>query len=224
MFKDLIEAWRGKDMLNRMYEQLLQMLSDTHWMFEAAQKALFDEQLAPNLVADLYDRDVRVNKTERKIRKQLVEHLTIRPKVDVPICLVLMSVVKDAERIGDYCKNLYEIRELMRGPFTQEDGVVGKIRAIFDELLITFDKTAQAFRDSDEAMGHDIIEREVALGRQTEDLIKVVAASNVPTRDAVALTMCIRFLKRVSGHLGNIASSVVMPVHKIDYFDEKWEI
>ena len=26
----------------------------------------------------------------------------------MPACLVLISVVKDAERIGDYCKNLLE--------------------------------------------------------------------------------------------------------------------
>jgi len=33
----------------------------------------------------------------------------------------------------------------------------------------------------------------------------------------------VRYLKRVRAHLGNIASSVVMPIHKIDYFDEKWK-
>jgi len=39
----------------------------------------------------------------------------------------------------------------------------------------------------------------------------------------VCLALAFRFLKRVNAHLGNIASSVVMPLHKIDYFDEKWK-
>jgi phosphate uptake regulator len=41
-------------------------------------------------------------------------------------------------------------------------------------------------------------------------------------REAVLYTLLARYLKRVCLHLSNIASSVVMPLHKLDYFDEKW--
>jgi phosphate uptake regulator len=34
----------------------------------------------------------------------------------VAACLALMSVAKDAERIGDYCKNVFEV-----GQFYKED-------------------------------------------------------------------------------------------------------
>ena len=29
------------------------------------------------------------------------------------------------------------------------------------------------------------------------------------------------FFKRIIAHLGNVASSLVMPLHKLDYYDEK---
>ena len=57
----------------------------------------------------LYERDVAVNELERSIRRKVLRHLTVNPGHDVAICLALMSVAKDAERIGDYCKNVFEV-------------------------------------------------------------------------------------------------------------------
>jgi hypothetical protein len=30
-----------------------------------------------------------------------------------------------------------------------------------------------------------------------------------------------RFYKRIAAHLSNVLSAVVMPLHKLDYFDER---
>ena len=35
-----------------------------------------------------------------------------------------------------------------------------------------------------------------------------------------ALVLATRYYKRIGGHVMNILSSVVMPLHKIDYYDE----
>ena len=40
-----------------------------------------------------------------------MEHLSINPGRDVPGCLALMSLVKDAERMGDYAKNIFGLAE-----------------------------------------------------------------------------------------------------------------
>ena len=37
---------------------------------------------------------------------------------------------------------------------------------------------------------------------------------------AVDLTLGSRFYKRIQGHLLNLLSAVVMPLHKLDYYDE----
>ena len=60
----------------------------------------------------LYDRDIRINKLERRIRRRVVSHLSVRgTTAEVPSALIFMNVVKDAERIGDYIKNLHEVVE-----------------------------------------------------------------------------------------------------------------
>jgi len=221
MLRELIKAWRGKDILSQMYDELTQMLDDSEWMFRNVSAILLDGQAPGELGAELYERDVRVNKMERSIRKQIVEHLTVSPGSHVTACLILMSVVKDAERIGDYCKNLFEVQSLAHGGLSEER-YVPALKELVDDILDTFEKTRRSFAEGDTDLGHEIIEHELEIGHRCEDLIKRLAEDALTCRVAVACTLAARYLKRVSAHLGNIASSVVMPIHKIDYFDEKW--
>ena len=52
------------------------------------------------------------------------------PGVDVPACLVLMSVVKDAERIGDYCKNVLDAAKSEAQPL-KELRAIGRLSLRF---------------------------------------------------------------------------------------------
>ena len=71
--------------------------------------------------------------------------------------------------------------------------------------------------------GHEVIAVELQFAKRSDALVEKVANDlSLNANQAVCLSMAFRFLKRVNAHLGNIASSVVMPLHKIDYFDEKW--
>ena len=47
--------------------------------------------------------------------------------------------------------------------------------------------------------------------------------SDLPTRDAVCLVLVLRFYKRLVAHMSNIATTVVMPVDMIDFYDEPGE-
>ena len=221
MFRELLEAWRSKDVLSQMYEELSQMLEDTEWMFRSVCGVLLEGKPGAQLSEEIYSRDVRVNKTERRIRKQIVEHLVMCPGTHVAACLVLMSVVKDAERIGDFCKNLFEVEAMSRGPLAG-DGYVRAFSELSGDIASTFEKTRTALGEGDSDLGHEIIEHELEIGHRCDDLVKRLAEDALECRQAVTFTLTARYLKRVSAHLGNIASSVVMPIHKIDYFDEKW--
>ena len=68
MIRELIDAWRSKDILSQMYDGLIQMLDDTEWMFRGVCGVLFEGKSACELGEELYQRDVRVNETERRIR------------------------------------------------------------------------------------------------------------------------------------------------------------
>ncbi len=219
MIKALINAWRSRGVMHHMYDELMEMLKATEWMFQSTGRVLL-EGLDPKEISDeLYATDVRVNKSERKIRRQIVEHLAILPGGDVPACLTLMSIVKDAERIGDYCKNLYEIRTLLGKELTV--GVLdSEVKGVHVRIVEIFARTRAALLEGDTELAREIMEGSRALAREIDTKVVAVAGSDLPVRVAVCRALALRFMKRVHGHLCNISSSLVQPVHRLDYFDE----
>ena len=221
MLRELLDVWRGKGMLNEMVGELTAMLEEAEAMFESACAVLFDGKGADEFREDLYERDRRVNETEWKVRKQIVEHLSINPGPHAPACLVLMSVVKDADRVADYSKNLFEVEAIAPGGFGR-DRFVEMFLEVVAELREAFEKTRRAFAEEDEGLAYELVAQEEKLEKKLDGMIEQLAEADLPGREAVAYTLTVRHLKRISAHLGNIASTVVMPIHKIDYFDPKW--
>jgi len=109
MLTELLRAWRKRDLLRRIFDEFIQMLDISRGMFEAVCEVLEGKRKLEEVKVTIYQHDQEINKLEQTIRTQLLEHLTLRPGVDISACLVLMSVVKDAERLGDYCKNLIDV-------------------------------------------------------------------------------------------------------------------
>lgn len=220
MFKNLSAFWKGKDFLTEVLEEFKEMLNDTKVMFKAVCDALIEGRKGPDLEERIYKIDKKVNLLEKEIRKRIVEHLAIQPSVDIPVSLVLMSVVKDAERIGDYCKNLLEVTELLESPLKTTH-----FEELFDgidkKILEEFDKTQKAFMESDEQVAKEILFLERRVVKDCDDILKKIAKGNFQTNEAVCLALLARYFKRVSAHLANIGSSVILPVSDLDFFDEK---
>ena len=131
-----------------------------------------------------------------------------------------MSVIKDAERIGDYCKNINEVNDYHHLGDDRND-LVRDLRELDQEVEGTFQRVAKTFRESDEKSAQELIEREREVAKRCDDLLhRILKADNLSIPQAVAIALIARYLKRVAAHLGNIATSVVMPIHKLDYYDE----
>ncbi len=219
MFKNLLQFWKGKDFLSQVLEEFKDMLDDTETMFKLVCRKLLDNEGEPGLKDRIYEIDKNVNTLQKNIRKRIIEHLSIQPSVDVPTSLLLMSVVKDAERLGDYAKNLFEVIGLLDSPIDKE-----KYSKLFNniegDILNLFQQTKKAFIESDEnkAAQSWIYKREIAI--RCGETIKKLAKSNLSVNEAVCFTLIARYFKRLASHLTNIATSVILPLTDLDYFDE----
>jgi phosphate transport system protein len=223
MFKEFIEALRRRPLLDEMLSEMEQMLGEAVDMYRPIAEVLTGRSELTEGTHDLvYATDRKINHIHRKIRKQLVEHLVVSTGADVPISLVLMSVTKDAERVGDMCKNMLEIAEAFGGPLPT--GPYGKRFAeLLSDTEALFAPTADAFRTSDRDLGRDAVEGGRTLARDYDHLIDGLLEDSLPSREAILYALLARYLKRLCLHLSNIATSVVMPLHRLDYFDEKRE-
>ena len=220
MFKNLLSFWKGKDFLVQVLEDFKIMLDDSESMFKAVCAQLLDGTKEPGLKDKIHKIDKQVNSLQREIRRRIVEHLSLQPMVDVNACLILMSVVKDAERLGDYSKNLYEVTELLAQPIEKE-----LFSEYFDELdkkiLALFQHTKEAFIDADEDRARSAWEYEKTIAKGCDKIVERLAQSNLPVNQAVCFTLVARHFKRIVAHLVNIATSVVLPLSDLDYFDER---
>lgn len=220
MFKNLISFWKGRDFLEKALKDFNQMMQDTEEMFKSVCNLLIRGQSKEGLKDEIYRIDRKVNTLEKEIRKRVIEHLSLQPDIDVPFSLVLMSVVKDAERLGDYAKNLFEVWEFFKKPLDQE-----LFQKHFDDLenklINEFEGTRKAFIESDEKIAHKILYTEREIVTTCDKIVEDLAKSDLKANEAVCLTLTARYFKRISAHLANIGSSVILPITNLDFFDEK---
>lgn len=220
MFKNLLQFWKGKDFLRQVLDEFKDMLDDSQIMFKAVCRKLIDNQEEPNLKKKIYELDGKVNQLQKDIRKRVVEHLSIQPSVDVPTCLLLMSVVKDAERLGDYAKNLLQVSGLLNKPIDK-----AKYTELFNniegEISELFEQTKKAFIESDEVEAAKTWEYQKEIKLRCDKIIEKLSQSTLSVNEAVSLTLTARYFKRIASHLTNIATSVILPLTDLDYFDER---
>lgn len=221
MFKNLLSFWKGKDFLAQVLEDFKAMLDDSESMFQSVCARLLDNKDEPDLKEKIYQIDKTVNVLQKDIRKRIVEHLALQPTVNTMACLLLMSVVKDAERLGDYAKNLLQVTEFLEKPidralFSQYFDDVDK------DLLELFGHTKKAFIETDLDIANLTWDYHKRISKGCDEIVRKVAQSNnLTVNEAVCFALIARYFKRIGSHLTNIATSVVLPLSDLDYFDEK---
>lgn len=158
--------------------------------------------------------DKQVNRLERQIRKELVVHCAVKQLID-PESLVLMSIAKDAERLGDYSKNIFDLGAIQPVPPVGEDrDRLLILKSLIDAL---FEECATVFRTEDEEMAKKIICDSTWMAKQCDVNTDRLLLLEHPDRRTAPDALMYRFMKRVISHLRNICSSVVQPVHKLDF-------
>lgn len=220
MFKNLLDFWKGKDFLTSIFSDFGSMLKDAQEMFGMVCQDLMGNKSSPALKEKIYDVDKKINLLEKDIRKRIIEHLSIQPAVDMPMSLLMMSVVKDAERLGDYSKNIYEVSSITKRPFDRE--TYNRLFNNMDKAIIKmFDDTKKAFIKSDEKTARDIFAAERKIVKRCDNIIEEIAKTTLNANQAVTFVLIARYFKRTTAHLTNIATSVILPISELDFFDEK---
>lgn len=220
MFRTLINLFRSDDPLAIIGQDFARMLRVTHDMTLTAGNILFGAVSEPQARTTLYETDVEVNRLQRSVRKRLVTHLSLPGnEVDVPHCLALMSLVKDVERLGDYAKNLAEIPEIHPAPFP-DDPMTRELLEIRAGIERSFTEALGVVANFDHDRAVALIEQGRSYTKRCEALVHRTAHSDYDAGTATAVVLSARFYKRIAGHVLNVLSAVVMPLHKLDYYDE----
>ena len=129
-----------------------------------------------------------------------------------------MSLVNDVERLGDYAKNLSEIVEI--GPDVLPEGAeLDELRLIRRSVESAYQACANVVLSSRQGEAAELIQQGRETARKCDGLITTIGKSDYDAATTTAFILGTRYYKRINAHVLNVLSSVVMPLDKIDYFE-----
>ncbi len=216
MASEIVNMLKGSTLIRKALKLFNDMLTNGEYLYNEAWQVLSTQDNIERIPQYFYDKDIEINNQEREIRRLLFEHLAIRPKHDVSGCLAMMSLIKDAERIGDYSKNIFEAGILYKGTIK---GIKFFRRLATNQAMIAenFPKLREAFRKSDERLAKEILEKYTPIKRECDRVLSELFEEELSTNEAIVTAMLTRYLKRINSHVSNIASGLVYPLNEIDF-------
>ena len=224
MFRELKRIWAEKAFTSRIVEEFSSMLDSSEEMLSYALQVLTDKVKDNKLEMNIYFKDQKINMTEKEIRKRILIHLTTSPGGNLPACLALISITKDAERLGDYVKNLFELNKLTKDFEDVQKLFKSLFEDIGNEVIELFKTVNTAFKNSDTELALESAAKARDISKRCENIIEKLVESDYSAAQAVVLTLGARYLKRIALHLSNIASSIFLPLPEMDYISTKFKI
>jgi len=222
MFNKFKELFASETLLDKAVSTTLKMMDSDHKMYLASCTTLRETDTA-ELPFDIRKMDRKINKYLREVRRNVLTHLTIAGTQNIVPGLILVSIVIDVERIGDYTKNISELAimhpdHLKGGPFEDD---VQKMENTIKDL---FPRVINVLTEQDVEDASAILDMEDETGKTADQIVESIISKKgkgLKVDDAVCLSLYVRHLKRVNAHLTNIASSIVNPFPRIGFREKK---
>jgi len=220
IFTDLITIWRKENLLSQAWEESLEMLDLSHNMFvKAVKKSKKQENLS--VLKELKNRDKEINKYQREVRRKIITHFSLQNDInDISSIMVLMNMVIDIERIGDYSKNILDLAIYYPEKLNTKH-LHPELHEIEQVVKSRFDKTIDAIHTEDIELANKLLKGFKKQVTTASDRIvnNIISGElNLDTgSEAAAIALYARYLKRIGSHLKNITTTVINPIDSIGY-------
>ena len=171
VFKNLVNIWKSEDSLSQAWASSNEMLTLSHVMFTDAIGALRSGE-KNKVIKSIKQRDTDINKYQRDIRKKVVTYYSISKDVtNLDSGLVLINMVVDIERIGDYTKNILDLAKHHPKKFVSEK-ISDDLRVVEKAVIERFGNTIKAVKEMDEEVARELIKSYRSdLGKLSDNLV-----------------------------------------------------
>ena len=195
------------------------MLTNSMHAYDITMNCLLGDTNLETVRDDLYNTDKAINELHREVRREMIIHSAVNSRnLDIPLLLSYMTMSKDIERIGDYCKNLFEIAETGNS-FAKGDDLdtYMELKNDIGKLIVYLQSCLNL---DDESKVQDLITLGSSLNNDLDEKITALLEDKEKIQYPVATTLFYRYLKRIVSHIINAATAIIMPTDQIDYLDE----
>jgi len=220
IFTEILSVWRKEDLLSEAWEQSLEMLDLSHNMFvKAVKKSKKQENLS--VLKQLKNRDKEINKYQREVRRKIITHFSLQNNInDISSIMVLMNMIVDIERIGDYSKNILDLA--IYYPEKLNTKILHpELHEIEQVVKSRFDKTVDAIKTEDVELASKLIKGfKKQVTTASDRIVNNIISGELNIEsgsESAAIVLYARYLKRIGSHLKNITTTVINPIDSIGY-------
>ena len=220
IFREIVNLWESEDLLSQAWDESYKMMMLSNEIFTQAIKYLREGENKDTIKA-LKKRDVEINIFQRDVRRKVVTHYAISQDVDdLPNGLVLLNMVVDVERVGDYTKNILDLA-LNHPNIIKSEEFSEDLYHVEQEVISRFSKTLEAIhtQDADVARSMMLTYKET-LTSISDDIVNGCISGKITLGDeskTVSLALYARYLKRIGAHLKNITTVLINPFEAVGY-------
>ena len=220
IFTEILSVWRKEDLLSEAWEKSLEMLDLSHNMFvKAVKKSKKQESLS--VLKQLKNRDKEINKYQREVRRKIITHFSLQNNInDISSIMVLMNMVVDIERIGDYSKNILDLA--IYYPERLNTKILHpELHEIEQVVKSRFDKTVDAIKTEDIELASKLIKGfKKQVTTASDRIVNNIISGELNFEsgsESAAIVLYARYLKRIGSHLKNITTTIINPIDSIGY-------
>ena len=220
IFNDVVNLWKSNDLLSQAWTESYDMIRLSNHMFEKAVFYLRNGGEKTEIKA-LKKRDQEINNFQMDVRRKVITHFAISKDLqNLPNGLVLLNIVVDIERLGDYTKNILDLSMNHPKKLVSEN-ISSDLYDIEQEIIERFNKTIKALDNQDQDSANQLLKTYKSNLATKSDLIVNNCISGDKTFGECSKTASValyaRYLKRVGAHLKNITTTIVNPFEYIGY-------
>lgn len=220
VFKDIVKLWNSDDLLSQAWDESYKMMVLSNEIFNQAIKYLRNGENKETIIA-LKKRDMEINAYQKNVRRKVVTHYAVSQDInDLPNGLVLLNMVVDVERVGDYTKNILDLALNHPNTIRSED-FSEDLHHVENEVIERFRKTLEAIHTQDADVARNLMKTyKETLTNVSDTIVNGCISGEIRLGDecqTVALALYARYLKRIGAHLKNITTVLVNPFDAVGY-------
>ncbi len=220
LFNDVINLWKADDLLSQAWDDSHEMLKLSHEIFQQALTYLRNGENIETLKT-LKKRDKEINEYQRNVRRKVLTHFAVKQDTtNLANGLILINMVVDIERIGDYCKNILDLA-INHDQSIDSSQISEDLAIIENEVQTRFEKTLEAIQTQDEEIAKSLMKgyRQLLTGL-SDNIVNSIIRNELnfgSESRTTAIALYARYLKRIGAHLKNITSTLLNPFDSIGY-------
>ena len=220
LFNDIIKIWKSDSLLSQAWDDSISMLKLSHDIFIKSIDS-FNLHDSVEEIKALKKEDRKINDYQMTVRRKVLTYFSLETSSrEVPNGLILVDMVVDIERIGDYCKNISDLTLMQKASFDFGE-LKEEISAMEEEVRSRFSITIQGIENQDEDLARTLNDKyKKTVSSASDKIVSGIVSGDVKLDSqskSASLVLYARYLKRIGAHLKNITSTVVNAYDRIGY-------